>query len=186
MKGFPRLFLVLMATVAILVSACGGSAASPAAEDTSIGSNKPLASLVEVHGYIEGINGNQWTINGQVVTVDLSMLDDDNDLGVYQVGDYIEIKAEVSTDGSLVAREVDSSVINGNENDDSNSNDDDNSNNSNDEDANSNDEDSNSNDDDSINNDDDSNSNDDDSNGNDNSSNSNDDNSDDDDNQNDD
>lgn len=191
MKGFPRLFLVLMATVAMLVSACGGSATSPVAEDTSLGSGKPLASLIEVKGYIEGISGNQWTINGQVVTVDQAMLDDDDDLSDYQVGDYIEIEAEVSTDGSLVAKEVDDSSDDGNENDDSNSNDDDlggigNSNdndddsNDNDDDSNDNDDDSNSNDndDDSNDNDDDSNSNDDDdSNDNDDDSNSNDDDS---------
>lgn len=177
MKRFSRLFLVLMATVAMLVSACGGAT-------SSVGGNKPLASLIEIQGFIEVISGNQWTINGQVVTVESSMLDDDDNLSDYQVGDYIEIKAEVSTDGSLIAREVDSSD-DGNENDDSNSNDDsggignsndnDDNSNSNDDDSNSNDDDSNSNDDDdSNNNDDDSNSNDDD------DSNDNDDDSDDD------
>ncbi|NJN79070.1 MAG: hypothetical protein HC797_00560 [Anaerolineales bacterium] len=183
MKGFSRLFLVVMVTTAMLISACGGGL--PAESDSSVGGNKPLASLVRVEGYIEAISGNQWTINGQVVTVDESILDDDDDLNDYQVGDYIEIKAEVSTDGSLVAREVDSSD-DGNENDDdglggighglSNDNDDD-SNSNDDDDSNDNDDDSNDNDDDDSNdNNDDSNDNDDDdSNDNDDDDNENDD-----------
>jgi len=184
MKRFTRSFLVLMVITTVLISACGGGIASPVAEEASLGSNKPLASFVKVQGYIEEINGNQWTINGQVVTIDASTLND-NELINYQVGDYVEVKAEVSTDGSLVVREVNDSSDDSKDNDDSNSNED---SNSNDDDSNDNDDDSNSNDD--SNDNDDSNSNDDsndndDSNSNDDSNDNDDSNSNDDDDSND-
>jgi hypothetical protein len=149
MKGFSRLFFSVMLTVGMmLVSACGATTQA-FTNDGSSGASKPLPSLVSVSGVIEAINGNQWTVNGQIITVDSSMLDDDDDLDDYQVGDYVEIEIEILEDGSLVAREIDDSS------DDANSNDDDSSNSNDDDDSNSNDDDSNSNDDDSNSNDDD-------------------------------
>lgn len=192
MKRTSRLFFFAMLTIAmLLVSACGSTTQS-----TDGGSAKPLPSLVPVSGVIEAINGNQWTIDGKVVIVDLSMLGDDDDLSDYQVGDYVEIQAEEQADGSLVAHKVNSSDS-GNENDALNSNDgfsnsqDDDSSNSNDDDSsngNEDDDDFNGNDDDDSNDNDDqsesdSNDNDDDNSGDDSSnSNDNDDSGDDDDN----
>ncbi|HNB35625.1 MAG TPA: hypothetical protein PK414_05360, partial [Anaerolineales bacterium] len=61
MKKISRLFLFVMALTAVLISACGGTAAAPAS-DTSAGSDKPQASLVQFTGVIEAMDGNQWTV----------------------------------------------------------------------------------------------------------------------------
>ena len=185
MKKYSKFLLVVLALTATLISACGGTTA---AAGNSAGSDKPLASLVEFTGVIEAIDGNQWTINGQVLTVDPVALGSNT----FAVGDTVQIEAEVQADGSVVVTNVGlPSANDGNSNDEnsntsidnSNSNSNDNTNTSIDD--NSNDE--NSNDDDSNNgnsNDDDSNednSNDDDSNDDDsNDDKSNDDDSDDD------
>lgn len=99
MKKYSNLFLVLAALTAMLISACGGAAAGT---ETSAGSGKPLASLVEFTGVIEAIDGNQWTVNGQVITVEPSVLRD----GPFEVGDTVKIEAEVQADGSLVVTRV--------------------------------------------------------------------------------
>lgn len=140
MKGFSRLFLIVMAATALFVSACGAAPSGRAGDDGSVGSAKPLASLIPISGTIGAIDGNMWTIDGQVVIMDPSMLDDD-DWSKYQVGDFIELEVEVLADGSVVARRI-GSKDDGNENDDdsnsnanANSNDDSNANgNSNDDD----------------------------------------------------
>lgn len=167
MKKISRSFLIVMALVAMLISACGGAAAS--ATETSSGSTKPRASMVEFTGVIEAMDGNQWTINGQVISVDDSILRD----GPYSIGDTVKVEAEVQQDGSIVVTRVERPSqdddnsnddgnlnANGNANDNSNANSNSNGNtnsNSNDDDSsNSNDDDSNSNDDDSNNSNDDS------------------------------
>lgn len=165
MKGISRYVFFAMLTVGmLLVSACG--ATTQFSEDS--GSAKPLPSLISVSGIIEAINGNQWTVDGQVITVDASMLDDDDDFANYKVGDFVELEVEMLADGSVVARSVDSGDDRSNENDDDTSNTNDDSSNANDDDANENDDDaSDSDDDDSNGNDDDVNENDDDENDND-------------------
>jgi hypothetical protein len=161
MKKQYRFLFIAAALIAMLVSACGGTAT-----ETSAGGDKPRASLVEFTGVIESMDGNQWTINGQVFTVSDDLLDN----GSFVVGDTIEVKAEVQEDGTVVVTDVSqpgSSDDNSNDDNgnDDNSNDDDNGNddNSNDDD---NGNDDNSNDDDNGNDD---NSNDDDSGNDDNS-----------------
>lgn len=179
MKKYSNLFLVLAALTAMLISACGGAAAGT---ETSAGSGKPLASLVEFTGVIEAIDGNQWTVNGQVITVEPSVLRD----GPFEVGDTVKIEAEVQADGSLVVTRVEppagdnantnddntdsglgNSNGNSNGNDNANANGNSNSNgNSNDDNSNGNSNDDNSNDDNSNDdNSNDDNSNDDNSNG---------------------
>lgn len=175
MKKYSNLLLVLAALTAMLISACGGATAGT---ETSAGSGKPLASLVEFTGVIEAIDGNQWTVNGQVITVEPSVLRD----GPFEVGDTVKVEAEVQEDGSLVVTRVEPPAgdnantnddntnsglgnSNGNSNGNANANANGNSNsNGNSNDDNSNDD--NSNDDDSNGNSNDDNSNDDDSNGN--------------------
>ena len=104
MKKQSYIFLVLVALVAVFVSACGGAAA---ATDTSAGSDKPRASLVEFTGVIEAIDGNQWTVNGQVITVDPTILRD----GPFAVGDTVKVEAEVQSDGSVVITRVEPPVV---------------------------------------------------------------------------
>lgn len=171
MKKQSRFLFVVVALVAILVSACGGTAA-----ETSAGGDKPRASLVEFTGVIEAIDGNQWTINGQVITVDPAVLRD----GPFTIGDTVKVEAEVQVDGSVVVTRVETPVAgvdddnsndddgNGNTNtslDNSNFNSNDNTNGSvgsNSNDDNSNDDDDSNSNDDNSNDDDDDNSNDDD------------------------
>jgi len=141
MKAKIRFLFVVAGILAMLVSACGAVTA-----ETAGGGSKPRAALVEFTGVIEAIDGNQWTVNGQVITVDPSVLRD----GQFMVGDTIKVEAEVQADGSVVVTRVElpASAINDNSNDsnsnDDNSNDsisnDDNANgdNSNDDDANEN------------------------------------------------
>ena len=104
MKKQSYIFLVLVALIAVFVSACGGAAA---ATDTSAGSDKPRASLVEFTGVIEAIDGNQWTVNGQVITVDPTVLRD----GPFVVGDTVKVEAEVQSDGSVVITRVEPPVV---------------------------------------------------------------------------
>ena len=100
MKKQSKFLLILAALFAMILSACGGTAATET--ETSAGANKPLASLVQFTGVIESINGNQWTINGQVYTVSDDLLDDDS----FEVGDSIEVEAEVQADGTVVVRNI--------------------------------------------------------------------------------
>src|SRR5512133_1556766 len=100
MKKQFRFLLVVVALVSMLISACGGTATA----DTSAGGDKPLASLVEFTGVIEAIDGNQWTINGQVITVDPTILRD----GPFVVGDTVKVEAEVQADGTVVVTRVES------------------------------------------------------------------------------
>jgi antitoxin component of MazEF toxin-antitoxin module len=187
-----KLFLAIL-TFTLLLSACGGAAVS--AEPTA---GKAQAALVQFTGIIEAMDGDQWTINGQVLTVPPTLLRGKT----FNVGDTIDMEVEVGDDGSFVVKSVDrSDDDNSNDDDDGNSNDDndsnsndDNGNDSNSNSSNSNSNSSNSNDDDDDNNSNSSNVNsngsnsndDDDDDNNSNDSNSNDDDDDDDDNDNDD
>lgn len=135
MKKISRVFLFVMALTAMLISACGAAAS---ATETSAGAGKGQASLVEFTGVIEAMDGNQWTVGGQVITVDPSVLRD----GPFQVGDTVKVEVEVQADGSMVVTRVEAPAADANSNDansnDANSNDA-NSNDANSNDANSND-----------------------------------------------
>lgn len=124
-----KLFLAVM-TFALLLSACGGAAVS--AEPTA---GKAQAALVQFTGIIEAMDGDQWTVNGQVLTVDPSLLGGKT----FKVGDTIEMEVEVRSDGAIVVKRVsgsdddnsnddDDSDLNGNSNDNANLNDNGNSN----------------------------------------------------------
>jgi hypothetical protein len=119
MKKYPRFLYVVVALIAIFVSACGGAVPT---SNTSAGSDKPRASLVEFTGVIEAMDGNQWTINGQTITVDPTVLRD----GPFVIGDTVKVEAEVQVDGSVVVTRVEppvASVDNSNDNtNDDNSN----------------------------------------------------------------
>jgi hypothetical protein len=171
MKKVLTVLAPLTMLTLLLISACSGVAAS---EEKGNGS-KVEPSLVEFTGVIESIDGNQWVINGQALTVDPAIVRD----GPFDVGDTVKVEAEVALDGSITVTRVELPSADENSNDDNgnddNSNDDngndDNSNDDNGNDDNSNDDngnDDNSNDD----NGNDDNSNDD--NGNDDDSNDND------------
>ncbi len=134
MKRTSRTFVIILALTAMLISACGSASAT----ESSAGAGKPQASLVEFTGVIEAINGNQWTVNGQVITVDAAVVRD----GAFIVGDTVKVEVNVQPDGSAVATRVElpgAVVDNSNSNTNANENPvDDNSNtgNSNDNDSN--------------------------------------------------
>lgn len=118
-------FLYVMVFIALIVSACGGSATQGAGMSENDG--KMQASMVEFTGVIEAIDGDQWTINGQVLTVDANALQNAS----FVVGDTIKVRAQVQEDGSLVVTRVerrgddnanDDGNGNANSNDNSNSN----------------------------------------------------------------
>jgi hypothetical protein len=118
MKRHFSFVLFAAAFLAVLLSACGGAAQATGSSGTSAGSGKPLASPVEFTGVIEAMDGNQWVINGQALTVDPSVLRD----GPFQVGDTVKVEAEVQADGSVVVTRVEPPVsgadANANTNDD--------------------------------------------------------------------
>jgi Domain of unknown function (DUF5666) len=163
MKKLSYVLVLVLAITAMLISACGGSAAVSAPDSSAVGGGKPRASHVEFTGVIESIAGTEWTVSGQKITVDPALVPD----GTFAVGDTVKVEVQVQADGSMVVSQVQAPG------DDDNSNDV-NSNDVNSNDVNSND--VNSNDDNSNLNSNDSNSNDDNSNVNSNDDNSNDDN----------
>jgi hypothetical protein len=111
MKLSFRVLVPVIVLVTLFVSAC---TAAPAAS----GGDKVSASPVEFTGVIESINGNQWVVNGQMITVDPSVVGN----GPFVVGDTVKVEVKVQTDGSILVTRVEAPVATGNSND-SNSND---------------------------------------------------------------
>jgi len=162
------LFVTVVLLAAYVLSACGGVPAVSPAEQAAV---KVDASLVAYTGTIEGMNGDQWIVNGQALTIDPVVVRD----GPFQVGDTVKVEGNVNPDGSFTVSRIEAPTASdltdlpqlGNDNANANSNDD----NTNDVNANTNINDSNTN----VNSNDD-NSNDDNTNVNSNDDNSNEDN----------
>lgn len=100
MKKVSRIFLIVSVLAAMLLNACGATSAVNA--DSSVGAGKGKASPVEFTGVIDVINGNQWVVNGQTITVDPAVVKD----GPFNVGDKVKVEADVQTDGSIVITRV--------------------------------------------------------------------------------
>jgi uncharacterized membrane protein YgcG len=132
MQKTSRILLFVLALAATLLSACGGVTA-PAV--TQPGAAKVQAVEVAFTGVLESMDGNQWVVNGQAITVDPSIVRD----GPFIVGDTVKVEGVVNADGTIVASRVEvpgpGDLVNDNAN--ANSNDD------NGNDANSNDDNSN-------------------------------------------
>jgi hypothetical protein len=139
MKKLPYILVLVLALTSLFISACGGSAAISTSDSAAVSGGKPQASPVQFTGVIESINGNQWSINGQTITVDPSVVRN----GPFSVGDTVKVEVQVQADGSMVVNSVEVPNAADNSND-VNSNDV-NSNDVNSNDANSNDANSNSN-----------------------------------------
>jgi uncharacterized protein DUF5666 len=86
---------------AYLLAACGGTLPSSAAPAKG---PKVDASIVAFTGIVEAINGAQWTVSGQTLTLDPQVSLDPN----IKVGDRVKVEANVSADGSVVALKVES------------------------------------------------------------------------------
>lgn len=89
--NFLRAIIVLFG---ILLSAC-----APA--PVHIGGGKVQPDVIFT-GAIESMNGNQWVVNGQTITVDPSVLRD----GPFSVGDTVKVEASLAADGSVTAKRV--------------------------------------------------------------------------------
>lgn len=88
---------------AYLLAACGGTL--PQATTSGKGP-KVEANVVAFTGVVEAINGTQWTVGGQTLTLDPQIsLDPD-----IAVGDQVRVEANVSADGAVVALKVESSA----------------------------------------------------------------------------
>ena len=104
MKAF-KLIRAMIILGGIFLSACAGAPAnSPAPSTASPGGDKPLFTEVEFTGVIEGMQGDQWVIDGQTVQVASSAIQD----GPFVIGDSVKVEALVAADGSVTARRVES------------------------------------------------------------------------------
>ena len=138
MKKLSYILVLVLALTAMLISACGGSAAISAPDSSAVDGGKPQATHVEFTGVIESMVGNEWTVNGQKITVDPAVVRD----GPFNVGDTVKVEVQVQADGSMVVSNVETpgaadnsndvnsndvnSNSNGNDNSNANSNDNDN------------------------------------------------------------
>jgi hypothetical protein len=98
---FKALSFLLIA--AYLLAACGGTLPSSAA---SAKGPKVEAHVVAFTGIVEAINGSQWTIGGQTLTLDPQVSLDPN----IAVGDPVKVEANVSAEGAVVALKVESAA----------------------------------------------------------------------------
>ena len=98
---FKALCFVLIA--AYTLTACGGTLPQATA---STNGHKVETNVVAFTGTVEAINGTQWTVGGQTLTLDPQASLDLN----ITVGDHVKVEANVSADGSVVALKVESSA----------------------------------------------------------------------------
>ncbi|GAB4505781.1 MAG: hypothetical protein Fur0043_27790 [Anaerolineales bacterium] len=103
MKQTYRSVLLVMAVAATLLNACGAMAAAP---DISLApvAAKVDASIIAFTGVIESMDGNQWTINGQTLTVEPALVQN----GPFQVGDTVKVEGVVNADGSFTVSSIES------------------------------------------------------------------------------
>ena len=92
MKKIANYVLIVTVLVSMLLGAC---TAAP-------GAAKVDSAPVAYTGTIESIDGDQWVVNGQIITVDPSVVRD----GPFKVGDVIKVEVAVSQDGSLTVTRV--------------------------------------------------------------------------------
>ena len=91
---------------AYLLAACGGTLPGSA---ISAKGPKVAADVVAFAGVVEAINGTEWTVNGQTITLDSQTSLDPN----IAVGDEVRVEANVSADGAVIALKVESSKNSG-------------------------------------------------------------------------
>ena len=99
MKKISRFLLFVLTIATLVLSACGGTAATPAA---SGGGENVEPIPVAFIGLVESIAGEQWVINGQTVTVSPEVIRD----GPFNVGDQVKVEGLVNTDGSFAVSKV--------------------------------------------------------------------------------
>jgi len=103
MKTISRLRVISPFLIAAyLLVACGGTrpAVPVSAQDP-----KAQTHVVAFSGVVESMDGTQWTVGGQPLTLDPQVALDRN----IAVGDTVKVEASVSSDGSVVVKKVESS-----------------------------------------------------------------------------
>jgi len=93
------LFVTVVLLAAYVLSACGNA---PLPSSTAPGAAKVDASIVAYVGAIEGMDGDQWIVGGQTLTIDPAVVRD----GPFQVGDVVKVEATVNPDGSLTVSSI--------------------------------------------------------------------------------
>ena len=96
-----KFFQAVIVLVGLLLSACAPSAVPSASAPANVSGGKSVSEVVFT-GVIESMDGAQWVIDGQTVTVDSSVQRD----GSFVVGDTVKVEAAVAADGSVVAQRV--------------------------------------------------------------------------------
>jgi len=99
---FTLVSLVLVG--AYLLSACGGALPQSGLPQAGI---KVQAKEIVFTGVVEAINGNEWTVSGQVITVEPSAAVDPN----IQVGMIVKVEGQVSSTGEVTALKVETSAV---------------------------------------------------------------------------
>jgi len=94
MNKISRYALIVFVLASMLLGACAGA--------PSTGASKVEAASVAYTGTIDSINGNQWVVNGQAITVDPAVIND----GPFAVGDTVKVEVEVAQDGSITVTRV--------------------------------------------------------------------------------
>lgn len=103
MKKIHRLKVLSIFLIgAYLLAACGGALPESGA---STQGPKVQASVVAFTGIVEAINGNEWTVSGQKLTIDPQAALDPNIV----VGDEVKVEANVFTDGAVVVMKIETS-----------------------------------------------------------------------------
>lgn len=97
-----RLFPVFLVTV-YLLAACGGTL--PKSTSPARGP-KVDANIVAFQGVVEAMNGAEWTVSGQKITLDPQTALDPT----IRVGDEIHVEAQVSAGGGVIAMKVESTT----------------------------------------------------------------------------
>lgn len=96
MNKISKYLVVFFVLASMLLNACTGASPSQS------GGGKVEASSIAYTGTIESINGNQWVVNGQTITVDPSVIND----GPFNVGDMVKIEVQIAQDGSVTVTRV--------------------------------------------------------------------------------
>ncbi|MCX6057725.1 MAG: DUF5666 domain-containing protein [Chloroflexi bacterium] len=96
MNKISKYLVVFFVLASMLLNACAGASPSQS------GGGKVEASSIAYTGTIESINGNQWVVNGQTITVDPSVISD----GPFNVGDMVKIEVQIAQDGSITVTRV--------------------------------------------------------------------------------
>lgn len=108
----------LLLVGAYLLSACGGTLPQSSASEVA---PKVLAKEIVFTGVVEAMNGSEWIVSGQKVTVDPAAALYPN----ITVGMIVKVEGQVSADGAVTALKVETSAVTDDTTNDANANTDD-------------------------------------------------------------